>query len=276
MTELSTLYRTHLYHCWVEDTLTRHYLNALWSAPDLKLWVGAGSALRGIVEASRAEIAALRIFWMNDGDWAPSTLNEVRSGAMNYRLCRHEIENYLLDEDAIASAPRLKMVRRGLDAAQVASALAASAQRLVYVVAASRTLHTLIQKINVASWPTQPTLASCPDEGTASSWLAAQLDERREALRAVQRGADDALNARGVAASLRQEIQSAQQELYGGDWRRTYPGKEILRGAWGAIFTARQDAAAEADLAKHVAAYQRVHDTPLYQELAPWLDHMRS
>lgn len=274
MTELSTLYRTHLYHCWVEDTLTRDYLNALWLASDLKLWVGAGGALREIVEASRAEIAALRIFWMNDGDWAPNTLNQVRPGAISYRLHRHEIENYLLDEDAIASLRQ--MLRKGLDAAQAASALSASAQRLVCVVAASRTLDALKQNINVASWPTQPTIASCADAATTESWLTAQLTARRAELRAVQRGAGDALNAQHVTARLQREIQSAQQELQSGDWRRTYPGKELLRDAWDDIFAVKQNAAAEADLAKHVATYQRVHNTPLYQELAPWLAHMRS
>jgi hypothetical protein len=179
-----------------------------------------------------------------------------------------------LDSDALTNT-RFRQLKRDVDAQAAEAHLSRQAQRLIPVVACTRVLNSLKQELNVGRWPKDPTRDSCPDRTTAARWLTAQLREVRDAIRTTRLGADAAQNEGHVLDRLELELANAQGEHDNGGWRRTFPGKEILRGAWTDLFTAPQSGAREADLAKHIAAQQRKNNSPLAAELAPWLAHMR-
>ncbi len=89
---------------WVEDDLTRTYLNALWNDPAVKFLIG-GSYQGVLAILKDAEDAGYsNVFGVVDGDHGRSNhMNWSKPGKSSPRfiLPRHEIENYLLDTPAL-------------------------------------------------------------------------------------------------------------------------------------------------------------------------------
>jgi hypothetical protein len=100
---------------WVEDSLTRDYLSKAWN-DDLDIvffLAGNSAAVRPIVETARGE-GINHVFGIVDRDLG--TTNRAKwPNVMIFRLPRHELENYLLDQAAWTAPgtvnPRLPLPR---------------------------------------------------------------------------------------------------------------------------------------------------------------------
>ncbi len=273
--DLGALYAGREVHLWVEDALTRDYLQALWDDSRVRLWVGAGGGLREVVEAARAELPQLRIFWLTDGDWTPSPLPLALAQAQrSYKLPRHEIENYLLDPEALrpARGGRCPYLRRELDADTIRQRFEQAARQLIPYVACLRTLHQLKQSITIANWPQDPAPAHCVTRVASEAWLLARPPELRAASRAIKRAADTMLSETQWRELFHQHHDTATQEVSNHAWLRTFPGKELLRHAWDELFIGR-GGHVEADIARHVGRAQREQGRAP-AELSAWLAHM--
>jgi hypothetical protein len=90
---------------WVEDAVTRDYLQQAWGNPSEFVFFLAGgkSDVRVIVETARRE-GVFHVFGIVDRDFG--TTNRADWGQPNvqlFRLPRHEMENYLLDVPALTN-----------------------------------------------------------------------------------------------------------------------------------------------------------------------------
>ena len=93
---------------WVEDPVTRDYLKAVWRNPSLIAFrLGGGNdGVRAIVRAFDEE-GYQNVLGLIDRDFQPSNQDGWSNPAKTFRtfvLPVHEIENYLLDANALHSS----------------------------------------------------------------------------------------------------------------------------------------------------------------------------
>src|SRR5438093_2121566 len=93
---------------WVEDQASYEYLLVVWSDPQIRLLIGGGrDGVRGMVNQARSE-RHTHVFGLIDRDFDASNRGRWASPATCPSVFRpevHEIENYLLDADALAGCP---------------------------------------------------------------------------------------------------------------------------------------------------------------------------
>jgi hypothetical protein len=99
----ASLYRAPI-NLWVEDEITKAYLEEIWGGPDIAYLIGGGN--EGVTAIlNDAEKAGYRnVFGVIDRDFRPTnehSWNNPRKTFLRFILPVHEIENYLLDPHAL-------------------------------------------------------------------------------------------------------------------------------------------------------------------------------
>src|SRR5271166_1167558 len=117
---------------WVEDSLTTEYLSTVWSDPDVRFLIGGGNeGVRAIVKDAE-EAGFLNVFGLTDRDFRPTNKSSWNDPAKTFRtfvLPVHEIENYLLDPDALSTS---RLNNRSLSADDIEKRIEEAASRLCW------------------------------------------------------------------------------------------------------------------------------------------------
>jgi hypothetical protein len=240
----------------VEDPLTRDYLRAVWQDPVGVAFIlgGGNDGVRAIVKSFEEE-GFPNVFGVTDRDFRPSNRAQWLNPSKTFRtfvLPVHEVENYLLDAQALEASP---YQNRRLDAAAIEARMGAKAGGLCWWAACRETIAELKRRFREPFVP-DPTQA-VTDEMSArahicgSAWFTKLAGESARSTEA------------DVYARLSADHVVATDRLADGSWRHDFAGKEILRDVAGWIcdrtriarFPAR-DVDYYTDLAKEVASWQ--------------------
>jgi hypothetical protein len=261
----AALYRG-IINLWVEDELTREYLSAVWTHPPDVFFLIAGGNEGVSAVVKDAEAAGFpNVFGPIDRDFRPTNRADWNAAGKTFRrfvLPVHEIENDLLDPEALASS-RLHTLNR--TAEQIDGYLMAAAGRLTWWAACRRVVAELKSRFRDRFVP-EPPCGRIADESSAINHICTSEWFRNLAAEATQTTTEE---IRRLLADMHQE---AQSQLSDGCWRTEFAGKEIYRDVGSQICdrtaTALRGYAPtpvefDIDLAKDVAAGQvaanRVH-----------------
>ena len=241
---------------WVEDEVTRAYLDALWGSPLVRFLIGGGNegVLAIVNDAEKADYP--NVFAVIDRDFRRTNRANWSDPAKKSRrfiLPVHEIENYLLDAPALADC-RLNNLNKTAD--EIEAMMLAEARRSSWW-AASRDVVAEMRRRFREGFLGDPSRdvsseAQARDHICQSTWF---QELRREIDRTTE--AD-------IHRLLDVAYHRAEQALADGSWRTEFAGKEILRDVGSRICdrnkipgyrpTASQF---DEDLAKEVGAWQR-------------------
>jgi hypothetical protein len=254
----AALYRG-IINLWVEDELSREYLSAVWnSPPDVFFLIGGGNEGVNAVVKDAESAGFLNVFGLVDRDFRPTNRTNWSAPGKTFRtfiLPVHEVENYLLDSQALA-ASRLNTL--GRTETQIEEYLVEAACRQTLWVACRQVVAELKHRFRDSFVP-DPSLGTIQDEAKAldhicnSDWF---RKLSHEANRSTQQD---------VADLLSDAHQSARSQLVDGSWRTHYAGKEVYHDVASRIcdqthlsVRGRRPSRAEidVDLAKGIASWQ--------------------
>jgi hypothetical protein len=258
---------------WVEDALTREYLAAVWrNDPDVAFLVGGGNeGIRGVVHHAKA--AGYRnVFGVTDRDFRPSNRaawDDPQKTFRTFVLPVHEIENYLLDADALHSS---RLQNTGLPVGEIEVRMRAAAQRLCWWAACREVVAELKRRFREPFVADPACTLSGLDQAQAhiceSPWFR-KLDQE------VARSTTE-----DVGRLLQEGHRQAEWRLADGTWRSEFAGKEIFRDVGSRICDRRKLAMAmtptdfDTNLAKDVADWQ-VQQNRVPQDLLELLRALR-
>uniref|UniRef100_UPI0013EA21D6 DUF4435 domain-containing protein n=1 Tax=Aquisphaera insulae TaxID=2712864 RepID=UPI0013EA21D6 len=248
------LYRGKI-NLWVEDALTREYLSAVWKAdPDVHFLIGGGNeGVRAIIKDAE-DAGFVNVFGVTDRDFRPTNRDDWKNPSKTFRtfvLPVHELENYLLDSDAIQSS---RLNNQGLDAPQIEGAMKKRAGELCWWAACRDVVAEIKRRFRdrfISDPPCSPAdLATSKKHICDSPWFQKLSSE-------VARSSESE-----IEKLLQEKHGVAQESLANGTWRQDFAGKEIFRDACSRICDRTQlkrgmsPTEFDIDLTKDVAAYQ--------------------
>lgn len=199
---------------WVEDPETKAYLDALWADGRIRTLVGGGAKAIAGLAGSAWEEGYQHVFALRDRDFGAPAMPPASTGPV-FVVPKHENENYLLDESAIADCA---YNTRGADAAAIAAEAAKTAAALVPWMASRRVLRDL-WLATAGGFPADPRPADVPDPASATRWLTTRTGGLGVPPAEVQ-----AL----VASALPKHLASCSAQVASGAWRDEFSGKEIF------------------------------------------------
>ncbi len=251
----AALYRGTI-NLWVEDTLSREYLSAVWqNDPGVAFFVGGGNEGVRAIAKDAEEAGFTNVFALTDRDFRPSNRAGWHDPAKTFRtfvLPVHEMENYLLVAPAIHSS-RLHNLDITVD--EIEGMMTASAGRLCWWAACRDVVAELKRRFREPFVPDPPcTLLSqnaARDHICGSDWFG-KLES--ETARTKATDIDQLLASRFI---------DAQRSLADGSWRSEFAGKEIFHDIGSRICNRQRihggrttSLEFDIDLAKDVAAWQ--------------------
>lgn len=236
---------------WVEDALSLEYLSALWNDPDVAFFIGGGNeGVRAVVEDAKAAKYA-NVFGVIDRDFRESNQANWRDETRDFRvfiLPVHEIENYLLDAQALHQS---RFNNRRLPADKLEKLIKQAADRLVYWALCRDVLAELKRRFREPFVPDPPrnldSFESAKIHICNHPWFKKLAHE-------VER-----ISETDIVGLLNDGFQDCQARLDDGRWRSDFAGKEIFRDIGSRIFDRRKSrfpVEFDNDLAKDIAAAQ--------------------
>jgi len=264
-TNLSSLSLINKIVVWVEDELSRAYLKELWDDGEIGFLVsGGGESLLAVVHAAQQQRIG-NIFGVRDRDFRESNYAKWTDPTRNvkvFTLPAHEIENYLLDSDALAACPENTGKRTQTE---IGASMQGHAEVLMPWMACRRAIQKL-RDLFIADFPAHPTIQQVENQQDAENYILntywyQQLSERVASV------------TRSHVDSLVQSAHTKMQEyLNSGEWRVEFSGKEIFKGIRGWVHTAGgKGLSADVELAQSIAAWQRDK-----RRVPPHLNNLRS
>ncbi|WP_337174817.1 hypothetical protein [Paludisphaera sp.] len=251
------LYRAPLV-LWVEDELTRSYLATLWDDVRIQYLVAGGNeGVRVMVDSARSN-QYLNVFGVVDRDDGKSNIEKWSSRGGPPKVCRlpvHEIENYLLDGEALRHS-RYNNRDPRCTGEDLEGFMRKKAEGLLWYTTCRQTLNELKMRFQ-ADFPALP-----PQD----------LDGREAALRYICDspwflGLDAKVkksSREGVDQALERLGERAANALAVDDWRRDFAAKEILGDVVSrfchrpGLPGPRDSASIHANIAQEVAEQQRM------------------
>lgn len=252
---IPSLYRGKI-NLWVEDVLTREYLKDIWEDdPDFFFLIAGGKENISAILKDAEEQGYSNVFGYVDRDFGQSN----RAGWTDMTKCArrfvsdlHEIENFLLDKDALAGCA---LNTESRSAPEIDDRLKARASELVWWMAC-RSVIIELRKDFREDFLEHP---KCPD--------VCDLDSAEKYI--TSQGWFSGLKARADKVSATGEIRKCVTTAKGfmtntiddGSWRIHFSGKELFRHVRGWVYTKppRLDASKtelDLDVAKSVARWQ--------------------
>ncbi len=241
---------------WVEDRLTRAYLQDIWQAdnPLIQILVAGGNeTVAGVVHDLRG-LGHANVFGFTDRDFRSTNRDKwlnLNSEIEVFRPQALEIENFLLDWDALAGCTenQSRQQRSGEELCRRAETVA---QSMVWWMACRRIL-SHVRELLISAYPHHPrqgrvtTLEEAFEYITAPGWYSAFPDHSR-----------DIQDRNFLELKLKETHGELIYFLTNGLWVREFSGKEIFRQVRGYLFNTRygNDEAMDIDLAKSVARWQ--------------------
>lgn len=254
---LSSFYKNRPIILWVEDPLTRTWLQQVWHDADISLLVAGGTnAVQAAVKDAR-EAGHANVFGFSDRDFRDANQDRWLARDKNPPVFipeAFEVENFLLDFDGLAAlGPAFNRHRRS--AAEIEGRARALAEQSAWWMAARATIAD-VRTLLLDDFPEHPPLTrspalTCLDETRAE--LVVRLLDSRWGARLARWPTD--IDAAWITEKLGQHHQALAAQLGSGEWRRTWSGKELF-GPIGS-FLGGFAKAQWPDLAKGLAAHQR-------------------
>ncbi len=255
--ERASLYRAPI-NLWVEDQLTRAYLDAVWNSPYVGFLIGGGNeGVQAIVnDAEKAGYP--NVFAVIDRDFRQtnrSGWSDPGKTSRRFILSVHEIENDLLDAAALAAS---RLNNLGKTTAEIETMMTTAAGRLAWW-AACRDVVAELRKRFRAGFLNDPSCAvSREDEARdhicQSPWFQKLAHE-------VGRTTEAEIHHLLSDAHL-----AANQSLSDGRWKTEFAGKEIFHDVGSRICDHKKipghpsGTTFDEDLAKEVGAWQRANN----------------
>jgi hypothetical protein len=236
---------------WVEDPVTRTYLGECWNDPDIGFLVAGGT--EGVRAAGRSarEDGFSHVFGTVDRDFAASNRPGWRNPDTSpvFILEVHEIENHLLAADHLAGCD---LNNQGRSAADIDSRLQACAAGMVWWMACRRVLADLRAEF-LMDFPGHSRvvdLATAQQHICGSDWYQRLRDYHRTVVPADQ-----------ITRRLNDAHALAAAELASGQWRQSFPGKDLLHDLHNWLYLppagrGTTPAEVDLDLARSVARWQ--------------------
>ncbi len=248
--ELVKLYRRPA-NLWVEDALSSEYLNEVWREPRaLFLIAGATDSVQPVVKDA-VRRGANSVFGVIDRDFEATNFPRWANPELrHFILPVHEMENYLLDENALHACD-VNNLGRTADAILIRMQARASA--ILYWMTACHVLkrirrHCLDQFMPRPTPTALTTIADVLPYIQATDWYQSFAQRAAEIASPVQ-----------VQTWIDEAHQTLSADLANGNWKRTFSGKEILRDVRGYIYQPPHSAPPgvfDVDLAQSVARWQ--------------------
>ena len=249
----ASLYRGKI-NLWVEDEVTRSYLAALWNDPDVTYLIGGGNEGVKAIAQDAKQAGFRNVFAVVDRDLRPSNKADwfdPRKTSPVFVLPVHEIENYLLDSNALEACP---YNNRRQTSGAIEGFMRSHAERLCWWAACCDAVAELRQRFR-HDFIKDPKYPNISEEFSAirhileDAWFKKLGHEL----------------ARSTETDIRQLVTDmhviAKGRLNDGSWRIEFAGKQILKQVatqivdWTKIRKPSK-AEFESDLAKEVAAWQ--------------------
>ncbi len=154
-----SLYRAPI-NLWVEDELTRDYLDAIWNSSSVAFLIGGGNeGVQAIVnDAEKAGYP--NVFAVIDRDFREAdkaSWTNPNKTSRRFVLPAHEIENYLLDADALAAS---RFNNMGKTAVEINEMMATAASRLCWWAACRDVVAELRRRFR-QDFMTGPQVSTC-------------------------------------------------------------------------------------------------------------------
>lgn len=249
---------------WAEDTLTQLFLLELWQDPVIDIEVSAGGhqGVHYMVRTDHEKRRIRYVFGLVDRDFLPD--DSTRWANPDYRVFRttsHELENHLLDFDALGALA-------GCTAEDVENKGRSHAQNLLWWMACKATLNDLWIKLH-ADFPED---RKAPQSNETFGEVAAVEHIMRSTYFANHAAAFAEVSAPPfIERRVAHHGSGYTAALADGSWPELFSGKEIFRylrshvpgldrpaGASGTLTEAQRDE----DLGRRVARYYHSHQPP--------------
>lgn len=234
---------------WVEDPETKAYLDALWSDGRIRTLVGGGADAVANLARAAWQDGLKHVFALRDRDFGTPSMPPA-SGPV-FVVPRHEVENYLLDANAIAAC--VYNTRRAT-AADIGAYAATTAQSLAVWMASRRVLRD-VWSATTGGFPADPRPTDVPSQASAQAWLTAKTSTIGLTTAQVQ----------VTVQALPGHIATYTAQVSSGAWRDEFSGKEILaplvQWVWHAQHKNPGGTMARTMVAGAIGERQRVHST---------------
>ena len=259
---LTALLATRPIVLWVEDALTKAYIERIWQPEDIlfNILIGGGvSSIHAVVHDLRAD-GYEYVFGLTDRDWNDTNVNQWNNPDCSlgvFRPTAFEIENYLLDWNALEGCS-VNQKRHQRTRAWITTTAQNHAQRMPCWMACRSVLADYRNRM-IHDFPTQPKV---PDIQTL-----AQAETYIQTTNGWHAGIQATVNHIVGAGTLTIDLQTAHarwnQALTDGTWTVHFSGREVFRVLRGSILDAAGFTQTEldTDLAKSVADWQVANNT---------------
>lgn len=227
--DLPTLYRNHPLVLWVEDEVTKTYLQQVWQDADIGLLTAGGHEnIYAVVKSSRAQGFG-HVFGFRDRDFGDTNRGKWEEAGVEVLISEaFEIENLALDSQAISAC---QLNTSGKSASDMEDALQKLAHRRLWWMSCRRTIAE-VRTAATHEFITHPKLSkvSSKDQAQAeilhSPWW-------KHTLPAIS----TTITERAVNEKLDAHHQAYEAALQDGTWRSCFSGKELLQELVTAVWT---------------------------------------
>jgi hypothetical protein len=254
---LPFIYRPDKAHVWVEDIITEQYLSEIWQDSSIVFHVGGGNqTIRAVAHAAVSQ-GHPNVLGIIDRDYGQTNFNQWTNPASTARVLSlpvHELENYLLDSDALAGCVLNNL---GRTPAAIDMHIRHVAGLYEWQVSAAQVIAEWRDAFQ-SDFPAHPSRVEAADNLTTQAYL-----QGAPWYAALSARANTVTAAGEPATTLAVKYAMTNTWLLGGDWKERFPGKEIFRDVRGYIYDpAALGALAggiqpDTDVAKAVATWQR-------------------
>ncbi|MBN2498690.1 MAG: DUF4435 domain-containing protein [Deltaproteobacteria bacterium] len=267
--DVSSLYSAPIV-LWVEDELSRDYLSQLWQDdPLIKFCIAGGKEnIRGVVHDARSQ-GFRHVCGLLDRDFGVSNRDRWSRNEHGIFIPDvHEIENYLLDPDALAGC---ELNTEPRSAEEIGDRLRQRADELRAWMACRKTIIEM-REVTLRDFLPHPTCEEIPDIEQAKSYIEdsawySSLDERTQEL----------VRPNYLSDRLKADHDSYGSCLEGDAWIKEFSGKELLHHIRDWIYTrgSGRGIQRDSDVAKAVGRWQ-VENGFIPQVLSELLAALRS
>lgn len=255
----------------VEDRITKEYLYAIWGADQQHfniLTSGGHQVVTGTVQDLRKH-GSKTVFGLIDKDFAQNNVarwSDPNSPPDIFRPSFHELENFLLDWEALAGCDLNQRRSRPSSAAEIENWAKSEAEKQPWWLACRKCLSALQQR-HGHGFPSAPTVATMTNLQSAHDYIANSLW-----FSSLQATTNEILNNKHIEKQLNDAEGEYRLDLTSGKWIQTFSGKEIFNHILSRIHSIRPTPTAEpnVDLAKSVGKWQLAK-----QAIPPELDKLR-
>jgi hypothetical protein len=256
--------------------LTKEYLQRIWQPEDQLFQILIAGGLENIsaVVHDLQENGYGNVFGFADRDFRES--NRARWGnpspqMLIYRPDRFEIENYLLDWNALAGCDENISHRRRTQA-DIEQRAIQCANKMLCWMACRRVLSDFYDRL-VSHFPAHPK----PDRIKTLQDAENYIKNARNWWNDFPRHSTDIQDSNTLSNDLQTAYDGSEDDLSSDKWIANFPGKEIFRSVRGFLFNQAYAGAEvmDTDLAKSVADWQ-INNNSVPSELIELKDSMRN